>query len=305
MNNPVWRLPAPAKLNLFLRITGRREDGYHNLETLFQLLDWGDQLEFSPSGRLEFIQKPAAKFPDEHNLVVRAAQLLRQECGVTGAGVKIRLLKKTPTGAGLGGGSSDAATTLLALNALWELHLDEPHLAAIALRLGADVPLFVTGHSALATGVGEQLVPVELPQHWFLVVVPRTGVSTAEIFSHADLRRDSSPLLDAASGGVLTRESPASKIHALADLAGQNDCQKVVEMLYRDVAATRRSLEPFGPVAMSGTGSSLFVKFHSKELAERALVRWLGTGTEHQIAFVAQGLNQTGVRTEVGRLSGL
>ena len=179
-------LSAPAKLNLFLHITGRRADGYHNLQTLFQMLDCGDQLSFTltTDGEIQFSCSDKS-IENDSNLVVRAARLL-QPLAPHNAGVRIYLDKRVPMGGGLGGGSSDAATTLLALNQLWQLKLSNAQLCELGLTLGADVPVFVFGKTAFAEGVGEKLQPVSLPENYYLIVTPQVHVSTAEVFNHAD-----------------------------------------------------------------------------------------------------------------------
>lgn len=185
---------APAKLNLFLHITGRRPDGYHALQSVFQLLDWGDRLHFTlrDDGKVSRVTDVPG-VPEESDLVVRAASLLKAHAGAT-LGVDIEIDKRLPMGAGLGGGSSDAATTLLALNRLWRLDLPRTTLQSLAVKLGADVPFFVFGKNAFAEGIGEALQAVELPARWFLVVTPRVHVPTAAIFSEKSLTRDSKPI---------------------------------------------------------------------------------------------------------------
>src|SRR5690606_15121104 len=192
------RLPAPAKLNLFLHILGRRPDGYHDLQTVFQLLDYGDELEFElrADGQLELSGSPPGVKPDD-NLVIKAARRLQQATG-SSLGASIHLHKKLPLGGGIGGGSSDAATTLLALNRLWKTALPPDELMALGRELGADVPVFVGGHSAWAEGVGEKLQTIELPQKTFVVLHPGCSVSTAQIFGHPELTRDSAAITVAA-----------------------------------------------------------------------------------------------------------
>ena len=186
-------LPAPAKLNLFLHITGRRPDGYHNLQTLFQFLDFGDQLTIVViNSGIELVSDLEGVEPED-NLIVKAARLLQQETGCR-QGARIHLDKRLPMGGGLGGGSSNAATTLLGLNALWGLNLTIDQLTALGLKLGADVPVFVRGHSAFAEGVGEILTPIELQEAWFLILVPDARVNTAEMYGHGDLTRNSLPI---------------------------------------------------------------------------------------------------------------
>jgi len=275
--NSMLTLPAPAKLNLFLHITGRRADGYHNLQTLFRMLDVGDELSFraNQSGTIEF-RCSDASIAGADNLVVRAAKLL-QPLAAEDAGVEIYLEKRTPMGGGLGGGSSDAATTLHALNLQWQLGLSTQQLADIGLKLGADVPVFVFGQTAFAEGVGEQLQPVELPDCWYLVVTPDAHVSTAAVFTHPDLIRDSKPL-------------------TLADLMSspwRNDCQPLVERLCPQVAITLQWLVEYAPSRMTGTGASVFAEFADELSARRALADLPANCR----GFVARGLNQSPLLT--------
>lgn len=275
--NQTLVLPAPAKLNLFLHITGRRPDGYHNLQTLFQLLDVGDELHFSSNqtGAVTFTcSDPSIEGPD--NLVVKAAHLLKPLASPA-AGVSIFLDKKTPMGGGLGGGSSDAATTLHALNQLWQLNLSTSTLAELGLQLGADVPVFVHGHSAFAEGVGEHLQPVELPQHWYLVVTPDVHVSTADVFRHPDLIRDSKPL----------------NLENLMTSPWRNDCQPLVEQLCPAVALTLQWLVEYAPSRMTGTGASVFAQFADAASARHALAQL----PQNCRGFVAQGVNQSPLLT--------
>ncbi|TNF01394.1 MAG: 4-(cytidine 5'-diphospho)-2-C-methyl-D-erythritol kinase, partial [Gammaproteobacteria bacterium] len=204
-------LPAPAKINLFLHITGRRADGYHNLQTLFQLLDFGDQLDFEATQSCAIQVTPALEgvAPDD-NLIYRAARLLQEQSGCQ-RGAVIHLHKRLPMGGGLGGGSSDAATALVALNELWQLGWSREDLMSLGRQLGADVPVFIFGHSAWAEGVGEQLTELEIPPAWYLVLAPDTQVSTATIFAHQGLTRNTHPI----------------KIRAFLEQGGRNDCQTV------------------------------------------------------------------------------
>jgi 4-diphosphocytidyl-2-C-methyl-D-erythritol kinase len=253
---------APAKLNLFLHITGRRPDGYHTLQTVFQLLDWGDTLHFTrrDDGRITR-RTEIADVPAEHDLTVRAATLLKAHTG-SSEGVEIDIEKRLPMGAGLGGGSSDAATTLLALNRLWKLNLPRLELQALALKLGADVPFFVFGKNAFAEGVGEALDVVQLPPRHFLVVTPRVHVPTAAIFSEKALTRDSKPLTitDFPAELSCNTEWPES--------FGRNDMQQVVVGKYAEVAQVLRWFENVAPARMSGSGASVFAAFRSKAEAE-------------------------------------
>jgi 4-diphosphocytidyl-2-C-methyl-D-erythritol kinase len=268
--------PAPGKLNLFLHITGRRADGYHLLQTVFQFIDRCDWLYFDvrDSGVIRRITDVPG-VPPEHDLTVRAARLLR-EAGAPSdlaLGVDIHIEKHLPMGGGLGGGSSDAATTLVALNKLWGLNLPVERLAALGLQLGADVPVFVLGHAAWAEGVGEQLTPVDLKEPWYLVVVPPCHVSTAKIFSTPEL----------------TRNLPAIKIGGFLLGEGINVCEPVVCKLHPQVAEALRWLSQFGQARMTGTGACVFVPFEDEDAARRALERlppvWQG--------FVAKGMNQS------------
>jgi 4-diphosphocytidyl-2-C-methyl-D-erythritol kinase len=209
-------LLSPAKLNLFLHITGRRPDGYHNLQTLFQLLDYGDTLTFTTNhtGRISLQPElPGVSF--EQNLIIKAVRALELHKPAQ-TGVDILLEKRLPMGGGIGGGSSNAATALVALNYLWDCQLSKHELLAIGLQLGADVPVFINAETAWAEGVGETLLPIKTPAKWFLVVQPDCHVSTAEVFSHKDLTRDTS----------------AIKVAAFLERGGKNDCEALVKMLY-------------------------------------------------------------------------
>jgi len=242
---------SPAKLNLFLHITGRRSDGYHELQTLFQLLDWGDQLLFTPnhSGNIT-LESNAQGIPLEDNLVVRAAQVLQQ--GSLGA--HIVLQKHIPTGAGLGGGSSNAATTLLALNHLWDLRLTRATLQSLGTGLGADVPVFVGARTAWAEGVGDILTPIDLPERWYLILVPNCHVSTAEIFAHRQLTRNSIPI----------------KMATFFEEDSRNDCQQLVSDLYPEVDKALKVLANFGEARLTGTGACAFVSFDNAAQARKA-----------------------------------
>ncbi|AXF06784.1 4-(cytidine 5'-diphospho)-2-C-methyl-D-erythritol kinase [Paraburkholderia graminis] len=255
---------APAKLNLFLHITGRRPDGYHTLQTVFQLLDWGDTLHFTlRDDGLVTRSTEIADVPPEHDLTVRAANLLKAHTG-SPEGVDIEIEKRLPMGAGLGGGSSDAATTLLALNRLWKLKLPRLELQALALKLGADVPFFVFGKNAFAQGVGETLDVVQLPPRHFLVVTPRVHVPTAAIFSEKSLTRDSKALT------ITDFPAELSCNTEWPDSFGRNDMQPVVVGKYAEVAQVLRWFENIAPARMSGSGASVFAAFRSKAEAEAA-----------------------------------
>ncbi|CAH0646012.1 4-(cytidine 5'-diphospho)-2-C-methyl-D-erythritol kinase [Pseudomonas juntendi] len=264
-------LPAPAKLNLWLHIVGRRADGYHELETVFQFLDHGDELHFAlrDDGVIQ-LHTPIEAVPHDSNLIVRAARKLQAQSG-TPLGADIWLTKVLPMGGGIGGGSSDAATTLLALAHLWQLDWDEDRLAALGLSLGADVPVFVRGHAAFAQGVGEQLTPVDPEEPWYVVLVPQVSVSTAEIFSHPQLTRDSLPL----------------KMRPVPKGNSRNDCQPVVEQNYPEVRNALNSLGKFTEARLTGTGSCVFGAFPSKAEADKVLALLSAT----QTGFVAKGSN--------------
>ena len=255
---------APAKLNLFLHITGRRPDGYHALQTVFQLLDWGDVLHFTlREDGLVHRKTDVPGVPEASDLVVRAAMLLKAHTG-TRLGVDIEIDKRLPMGAGLGGGSSDAATTLLALNRLWKLNLARGVLQELALQLGADVPFFVFGKNAFAQGVGEALEAVQLPPRYFLVVTPRVHVPTAAIFSDKSLTRDSEAV-------TITDFLAQQNCNAgWPESYGRNDMQPVVVGKYAEVAQVLEWFKSIAPARMTGSGSSVFAAFRSIAEAEAA-----------------------------------
>lgn len=275
MNLPTtW--PAPAKLNLFLHVTGRRNDGYHLLQTLFQFIDLCDELSFVPR-RDGYIGRSAgnASVAEDDDLVVRAARLLASH-GKVRHGVDIRLHKRIPMGAGLGGGSSDAATTLVALNHLWSLQLPRRELSQLGLTLGADVPIFIDGRASWAEGVGERLHPVELPEPWYLVITPPVVVSTATVFASRTLRRD---------------HPPVSLHDHLAARTG-NDCEPVTCALHPEVAQALDWLrQRCAHAAMSGTGASVFAAVERRENAV-ALAQEAAKTAGWQIN-VTKGLNQS------------
>lgn len=271
MTTTILSLPAPAKLNLFLHINGRRSDGYHLLQTLFQFLDYGDTLHFTPRSDSELHLLPDLPgVAAEDNLIMRAARLLQQVSG-TLQGADIRLDKRLPMGGGIGGGSSDAATTLVGLNHLWQTGLTLEQLAELGLQLGADVPVFIHGRAAWAEGVGEQLTPVELDEPWYLVVVPPCHVSTAEIFS--DER--------------LTRDTPAITLAAFREHGGRNDCLPVVMTRYTEIRNTLILLNNYCEAKMTGTGSCLFGAFPNEREADKVRARLPATLQ----TFVAKGCN--------------
>lgn len=275
-------LLAPAKLNLFLLVTGQRADGYHTLQTLFQLLDYGDTLRFSESDTLS-LTPDLPGVPVESNLIMRAARLLQQHTGCR-RGASIHIEKRLPMGGGIGGGSSNAATTLLALNRLWNLQLSLDELAALGLQLGADVPVFVHGHTAWAEGVGEHLQPVALPARNYLILVPPCSVSTAQIFSDS----------------ALTRNSSAITIAAFLRGGGRNDCEPVTKKLYPEVHLALTELSRFAPAQMTGTGACVFASFAERSAAETVLQQVLQQVPTNFRGFVAGGVNRSPVHVALG-----
>ncbi|MUT73189.1 4-(cytidine 5'-diphospho)-2-C-methyl-D-erythritol kinase [Stutzerimonas frequens] len=264
-------LPAPAKLNLMLHITGRRADGYHELQTLFQFLDYGDELSFRlrEDGQIRLLTELPGVDHDS-NLIVRAARMLQRESGCT-LGADIQLTKRLPMGGGIGGGSSDAATALLGLDHLWNTGLGEDRLAELGLSLGADVPVFVRGRAAFAEGVGERLQPVDLAEPWFLVIAPQVSVSTAEIFADPEL----------------TRNTPAITVRSLLAGGGHNDCQPVVEKRYPEVRNALSLLNKFVQARMTGTGACVFGSFPNEGEADKVRRQLPATLP----SFVARGRN--------------
>ena len=264
-------LPAPAKLNLMLHILGRRADGYHELQTLFQFLDHGDELGFAlrQDGEIR-LHTLIEGVPHDSNLIVRAARLLQQHSGCS-LGADIWLDKRLPMGGGIGGGSSDAATTLLGLDHLWQLDCGEDQLAALGLSLGADVPVFVRGRAAFAEGVGEKLQAVTLNEPWFLVAIPQVLVSTAEVFSDPELTRDTPPI----------------KVRSLLEGGGRNDCQPVVQKRYSEVHNALILLNKFVPARLTGTGACVFGSFPNQDDADKVARQLPATLP----SFVAQGRN--------------
>lgn len=263
---------APAKLNLSLLVTGRRADGYHLLQTVFRFIDFADQIHLTVrhDGRIERTTALAGVAAND-DLTVRAARLLQQAAGVT-LGVDIAVDKQLPLGGGLGGGSSDAATVLIALNRLWQLDWPPQRLQALALSLGADVPVFIFGESALATGVGEELTPLALPPAWYVVLMPPVGVATAGIFQDQDLIRDSIPLT----------------IPPFSFVAGRNDLEAVVCRHYPEVEAHLAWLKQRGAARMTGSGACVFAEFGS-EAEARAVLAGL---PQTMRGIVARGLDR-------------
>ncbi|HLV17157.1 MAG TPA: 4-(cytidine 5'-diphospho)-2-C-methyl-D-erythritol kinase [Pseudomonas sp.] len=276
-------LPAPAKLNLFLHILGRRPDGYHELQTLFQFLDHGDDLGFRrrEDGQIR-LHTEVPGVPHDSNLIVRAARRLQEQSG-TRLGADIWLDKRLPMGGGIGGGSSDAATTLVGLNHLWGLEWSEDRLAELGLALGADVPVFVRGRAAFAEGVGEKLTPVSPPEPWYLVVAPQVSVSTAEIFTDPEL----------------TRDTPAITVRSLPEGGGHNDCQPVVEKRYEEVRNALILLNKFVQAKMTGTGSCVFGSFPSRDEADRVSRQLPATLP----SFIARGCNRSPLHRRLEELA--
>ena len=277
----VTHWPAPAKLNLFLHVTGRRADGYHDLQTLFQLLELSDEITIGvrADGRIERTHGPPG-VPPEQDLAVRAARALQKAAG-THLGANLELRKRIPLGGGLGGGSSDAASVLLALNRLWGCDLTLERLAAVGLELGSDVPVFLHGRSAWGEGRGERLTPVELPERWYVIVHPGVAVSTAAIFQAPEL----------------TRNSPLITIRAFFDSGGRNDCEPVVRRLFPEVSAALDWLAQFAPARLTGTGSCIFAACASAAEAERIAARV----PDRWRSFVARGVNVSPVLARLGQ----
>jgi 4-diphosphocytidyl-2-C-methyl-D-erythritol kinase len=274
------RWPAPAKLNLMLRIVGRREDGYHLLQTVFQFVDLCDWLVFHPvdNGKVGLVNTIPGVAEDD-DLTVRAARLLKTETGCD-LGVRIEVEKNLPMGGGLGGGSSDAATTLVVLNKLWDLQLPQEKLLKLGLSLGADVPVFIYGHSSWAEGVGEQLCEITIPEQWVVILKPDCHVNTKEIFSAKDL----------------TRNSKSIKMTDFTQGAHQNDCLEAVCMRYPSIKEALEDLSAFSEARLTGTGSCLFAQFDSYNAAEQAYqnlkAKW--------VAYLVKGVNKSPLFTKLG-----
>ncbi|MCL6745444.1 4-(cytidine 5'-diphospho)-2-C-methyl-D-erythritol kinase [Kosakonia sp. R1.Fl] len=269
--------PAPAKLNLFLYITGQRADGYHTLQTLFQFLDYGDTLTIEPRSDGEIrLLTPVKGVPDEENLIVRAARLLMQRAAESGrlpagSGAEIAIDKRLPMGGGLGGGSSNAATVLVALNHLWGCKLSVDELAELGLQLGADVPVFVRGHAAFAEGVGEILTPANPPEKWYLVAHPGVGIPTPVIFKDPELPRN----------------TPQRSIDTLLKCEFGNDCEVIARKRFREVDAALSWLLEYAPSRLTGTGACVFSEFDTESAARQVLEQ----APEWLHGFVARGVN--------------
>jgi len=269
--------PAPAKLNLFLHILGRRPDGYHELQTCFQFVDLGDEIsiEVRGDGRIRRLSD-LPQVAEEQDLCVRAARALQTAAGCP-LGADISVHKRIPMGGGLGGGSSDAATCLVALNHLWRLNLPLPELATLGLKLGADVPVFVQGRAAWAEGVGERLTPLYPPlapiETNYLILKPNIGVSTAEVFQDPELTRNSAPIT----------------IHGFLKSGGRNDCLGVVRRRYPEVARAFDWLSAFGSARLTGTGACVFLACESPTVGQD-IVSQRPAGMD---AFLVRGLNDS------------
>lgn len=277
--SPRLKVPAPAKLNLMLHITGRREDGYHELQTIFQFLDHGDELEFTPrTDDILTLTPHIAGVDFENNLIIKAARCLQNHpnAGKKICGADIQLNKVLPMGGGLGGGSSDAATAMLALNKLWKLKLSLDELAHLGLSLGADVPVFIKGQACWAEGVGEKITPLpDLTENWFLIACPDAHSDTKEIFSHKELTRDSEIL---------------NMRHALEGQAAntvRNDCQLVASKLSPEIGKTLNLLNKFGSAKMTGTGACVFLSLASENDAMKIARKLPAELT----TFIAKGTN--------------
>lgn len=273
------RLPAPAKLNLFLHITGRRADGYHQLQTIFQLIDRCDWLTFDARNDGQITLSSRMDVPHEDNLIVKAAKRLQQHTGCQ-QGANITLEKYLPMGGGIGGGSSDAATTLLALNHLWQTGLNIDQLAALGLKLGADVPVFVRGRNAWAEGVGEQLTAIDLPQKRYIVLKPDCFIGTSDLFSQE----------------TLTRNTPITTFAAYRSQPAlcRNDCEPVAKVLFSPVAEALAYLNAFGSARLTGTGACVFMPLNASIDAKQLLANAPCDG------FLAHSLDVSPVHTQLG-----
>ena len=269
MLSPAW--PAPAKLNLFLHITGQRDDGYHLLQTVFQFIQLQDEIDFTILDSNDIRRSSVMPGVDaEDDLVIRAARLLKEKTGCR-LGVDINVTKRIPAGGGLGGGSSDAATSLVALNELWKTGLSTEELAKMGLSLGADVPIFIHAHASWAEGVGENFTPVEPKESWYLLIHPGCSVATAEVFNADDL----------------TRNTPAITIRDFLERGGINDCENVVRNRYQEVAKALDWLAEFASAKLTGTGACIFAAFadeqQAKTVAQQVPASWQG--------YVVKGMN--------------
>ena len=284
-------LPAPAKLNLFLHITGRRNDGYHELQTVFQLLDYSDEISLllTSDGKITRASTSDAELNNisyDADLCIRAAKLIQSQLtsNVENLGVEISLKKNLPIGGGIGGGSSDAATVLCGLNKLWNANLSIEKLADLGTQLGADIPVFVHGNSAWAEGIGEQLFPLQLEQRWFVIIHPKIFVSTADIFADQGLTRDCDTL-------KIARFLEGNRFNYLAE-EFSNVFETVVTKNYPEIAVAIDWLSTFSPARLTGTGSCVFAAFSNKNQAESVLTA-LSKSNHNWSGFVAEGVNQS------------
>lgn len=283
-NTSAFSLPAPAKLNLFLHITGQREDGYHLLQTVFALLDYGDTLQFHHADVLSLRVSGDAPAGDD-NLILRAAKALQRHSGCT-LGAQLTLTKRLPQGGGVGGGSSDAASTLLGLNHLWQLNLSIDELAEIGLSLGADVPVFVRGQNAWAEGIGDQLQPINLPEEMFLVIHPGISAPTADIFQDPQLTRDTAKSRVAAFLGQGLKQDTAASPNNDCDVF-HNDCESTAKRHFPAIAEALNWLEKHaGNARMTGTGACVFARIADRQSGEKILLQL----PPHWTGFVASSV---------------
>ncbi|MGP1928271.1 MAG: 4-(cytidine 5'-diphospho)-2-C-methyl-D-erythritol kinase [Arsenophonus sp. NC-WZS1-MAG3] len=275
--------PSPAKLNLFLYIIGRRADGYHQLQTLFQFLNYADEITIKPREDNQIrLLTPFINLPEENNLIVKAARLLQHYCIKIGRaddhqGADIYVNKRVPTGAGLGGASSNAATTLIALNYYWKTHIDDNKLADLSRQLGADVPVFVTGYAAFAEGIGDQLSPVNPKEKWYLVIHPGINIATKQIFSDPELKRNSEKCL----------------LSTLLQRPFTNDCEPIAIKHFPEVKELILWLLEYSSSRLTGTGACVFAEFETEADASKVLNK----APEWVQGFVSQGVNQSPLHT--------
>ena len=271
------KLLSPAKINLFLHILGQQADGYHQLQTLFQLLNYGDVMGFRLRTDSECrIQQPISGINEEDNLIIKAARSLQKATGCQ-SGADISIDKRLPIGGGLGGGSSNAASTLVALNHLWKTRLGAKQLSRIGVALGADVPVFIQGRTAWAEGIGEQLQAVDLPEYWYLIIKPDCGISTRAVFSREEL----------------TRDTPAITVAAFLEQGGRNDCEETVCSIYPSVKMVLNWLRQFTTAQLTGTGSCVFSSFPTEDEARAVSQEVPG----HWECFVARGINRSPIQS--------
>ncbi|MFT5163566.1 MAG: 4-diphosphocytidyl-2-C-methyl-D-erythritol kinase [Alteromonadaceae bacterium] len=278
-------LPAPAKINLFLHINGQRSNGYHELQTIFQFLDYSDTLMFTKTDDNQItLSCDLSELQSDDNLIIRAARLLQANYAKD-KGIHIHLDKVLPMGGGVGGGSSDAATTMLALNKLWELNLSPALLAQLGLELGADIPVFINGHSVFAQGVGELFTPYQPAECWYLVAKPNCHVATDKIFKHPDLPRD----------------TPTINPQDYQFDNSMNDCQSLVKKLYPEVAKTLERLIEYAPTRMTGTGACIFSTFTNRQQAEKTAEKAKAYLPKNVSIFIAKGLNVSPTHTALSK----